>query len=138
MAGVGGYQAPGTPAPVSGPGALSQRTDVQAPLPVTGGAYGESQYFEDIQRGADLYADPGPAPAGLMDPAGANDGPLTSGIPTGPGPGPEVLSSFRRRQDEMASVSKYLPIMEKMAGSLDAPQAFRALVQFMKANQIDV
>lgn len=135
MAGEGGYQAPTNPAPVSGPGALSQRTDVQAPMAMTGGDYGDAQAMQEIQAGADMFADPGvPAPPTLMDPS-TSGMPLTAGIPSGDGPGPEVLAKSRQRQQEMASVNKYLPLMEKMAGRMDAPQAFRALVQYMKANQ---
>lgn len=136
MAGEGGYQAPANPAPVSGPGALSQRTDVQAPMAMPGGAYGDAQYMEQIQSGADMFADPStPPPPGLMDDMPGERGPLTAGIPSGDGPGPEVLSTRQRAQEEMAGIGKYLPIMEKMAGRLDAPQSFRALVQYIKANQ---
>lgn len=132
----GGYRAPSNPASVSGPGALSQRTDVQAPMPMTGGPYGEATEMAEIQAGAPMAADPPrPSPMGLMDPADGDAGPLTAGVPVGDGPGPEVLRQSRQRVEEMNSVSKYLPMMERMAGRLDAPQSFRALVQYIKANQ---
>ena len=59
MAGKGGYQAPTNPAPVSGPGALSQRTDggpadSQAAQYVSGLPYGEGQAFMAQQQAAPL------------------------------------------------------------------------------------
>lgn len=96
MAGVGGYQAPSNPAPVSGPGALSQRTDVQAPMPMTGGPYGEATEMAALQGAAPMYAEPAvrmqPPPA-LTSPTQMPDVPLTAGIPSGPGPGPAGVNT---------------------------------------------
>ena len=64
--GRGGYRQPSRPAAVSGPGALSQRTDSGAgskkqPLRVaSGGAYGERQAATDQQQAAPM-AGGGPA-----------------------------------------------------------------------------
>lgn len=89
MAGTGGYQAPSNPAVVSGPGALSQRTDVQAPMPMTGGPYGEAKEMAEIQAAAPMYAAPEVTPpVPLTAPTTQPDVPLTAGIPSGPGPGP--------------------------------------------------
>ena len=61
----GGYRQPSSPAPVSGPGALSKRTDgpqgggsqpVRVP---TGGTYGQGQQLQQLQQGAPLAASPG-------------------------------------------------------------------------------
>lgn len=74
MAGNGGYQAPNTPAAVSGPGALSQRTDgrpsgdgTQAAMYIAGQKYGENKALNDMQAAAPL--------------AGGNNGQVTGGIP---------------------------------------------------------
>lgn len=133
----GGYRAPSNPAPVSGPGALSQRTDVQAPMPMTGGPYGEATEMAEIQAGAPMAADPGaPAPASLFAPPEDPAEPMTAGMPFGDGPGPEVLmGDLGRQKREIEGLQKYIPMMEKMAGRMDAPDAFRALVKFIKASQ---
>lgn len=55
MAEHGGYRKPSDPAPVSGPGALSQRTDggaTQAPQVASGGEYGSRKESLDLQAGA--------------------------------------------------------------------------------------
>lgn len=127
----GGYRAPESPAPISGPGALSKRTDVQAPMPMTGGPYGEAQEMAAIQSGADMFAAPGPAP--LTAPTMRPDEPVTAGAAIGPGPGPEALGQAEMQRNELSGLGKYLPMMEAMAGRQDAPRAFRALVSYVKA-----
>jgi hypothetical protein len=55
MAGDGGYQAPRNPAPVSGPGKLSKRTDggpAQALMTPTGLPYGEAGALDQACSGA--------------------------------------------------------------------------------------
>jgi hypothetical protein len=50
--GRGGYRKPNSPAPVSGPGQLSRRTDggpQQTTQPMTGMGYGENAEFTEMQ-----------------------------------------------------------------------------------------
>jgi hypothetical protein len=101
----GGYRQPGSPAPVSGPGALSQRTDRGQPQrQVTGQPYGEAKAFLEQQTQAPMANDPGPnlnpqatpAPGGmpmqrtpplpLSAPTQRPDEPVTAGAPVGAGP----------------------------------------------------
>lgn len=88
----GGYRRPSKPAPVSGPGALSKRTDggpSQPVMEVGGFEYGGRADFEDIQGGAPMAAsDPLPAPTPLFSPTERPTEPITAGAPVGPGPGP--------------------------------------------------
>jgi len=95
VAGVGGYQPPAKPAPVSGPGALSQRTDGGPGQPVRtlpNAGYGESKAFVDQQQGAPLAQAPGLPPVVPLDaPSNRPDEPVTTGAPLGPGAGPEAL-----------------------------------------------
>ena len=61
MAGKGGLQRPRNPAPVSGPGALSRRTDggpAQALRDLPNAKYGENSDFRDIESGAAMAASP--------------------------------------------------------------------------------
>lgn len=97
----GGYQKPSNPAAVSGPGALSRRTDggpqaIQA-IPA-GGKYGERKAMQEIQSSAPMAGNPIPTPKpqipvpGLFDQTQNPAEPVTSGSIAGPGPGPEALS----------------------------------------------
>lgn len=135
---MGGYRTPANPAPVSGPGALSQRTDGQPAMQLPDAAYGEQAAFQEAQAGAPMAMEPmvrpsGPPPAGLMDPTQRPDEPVTAGAALGAGPGPEVLQDREAAVREMGGLDRYMPMMEKMAARDDAPRAFRALVQYVKA-----
>jgi hypothetical protein len=102
--GHGGMRRPASPAPVSGPGSLSQRTDGQGARYIAGGEYGEGQEMMDLQTSAPMAKSPevrprrraaappavemGPAPTPLFAPTQRPDEPITAGAPFGPGPGP--------------------------------------------------
>lgn len=70
----GGRRTPANPAPVSGPGALSRRTDGGAGQPIRvapGGAYGARQASVALQQAAPLQAGPPrPTGQGTVAPAG--------------------------------------------------------------------
>jgi hypothetical protein len=104
----GGYRRPSQPAPVSGPGALSQRTDGQGARYMAGGEYGEGQEMMDLQTSAPMSkTDTMPArrggaarPMPMMDeseqvtplfaPTERPGEPITAGAPFGPGAGPST------------------------------------------------
>jgi hypothetical protein len=91
---AGGYQEPGAAAPVSGPGALSQRTDGK--LGVTGLPYGENAPLNEMAAGLPQGPQrPAPSVVPLDAPSQFPDEPITAGAPFGPGPGPSVQNSGR-------------------------------------------
>ena len=115
MSGVGGLQRPTNPAPVSGPGALSQRTDggpAQAMRSLPDAKYGENAAFRGIESGAPMAAAPSPssggadaggsspasAPPALTPPPPLTDGttrpdePVTHGADAGPGASSAVMA----------------------------------------------
>lgn len=69
--GRGGYRKPSSPAPVSGPGSLSQRTDNGQPARwISGDQYGEGKEMMELQTSAQMSkAAPTPRPA-MATPAG--------------------------------------------------------------------
>lgn len=103
----GGKRTPRDPAPVSGPGRMSRRTDggpQQTTVPMTGMGYGENADFNEMQSAAPLAAAPAvsntrarsTSPTGqraaatpLFAPTQRPEEPITAGAPFGPGPGPE-------------------------------------------------
>lgn len=88
--GHGGYRAPANPAPVSGPGELSRRTDGQPTRPVSGLGYGENQEVNALQGAAPMAQLPRVVP--LDAPTEFPGQPITSGAPFGPGPGPSAAT----------------------------------------------
>ena len=89
--GHGGPRTPEHPAPVSGPGALSQRTDggpTQAPMLASGGAYGDRKNMAEIQSGAPMAGGPQVTRAMLSPldaPSARPDEPVTAGADEGEG-----------------------------------------------------
>jgi hypothetical protein len=112
--GQGGRRTPGQPAPVSGPGRLSKRTDggpQQTQAEMTGMPYGENAEFNTLQGQAPMSAagqttarSPRPrqgrggggmgGPVPLFSPTQRPDEPVTAGAPFGPGDGPSMSSQY--------------------------------------------
>lgn len=106
--GRGGYRAPSNPAAVSGPGALSQRTDggpTQGAKYVSGLPYGQGQQTYNNQvaapmagntMGTSAMGDSGlvqmEMPTELMAPTQRPDEGMTFGINVGDGPGSEIMN----------------------------------------------
>lgn len=117
----GGYRKPGNPAPVSGPGALSRRTDggpMQGPKVAPGGKYGERKAMQEMQAAAPMAAtqrEPNkvnlPPLTPLTAPTSRPEEPLTAGNPMGPGPGPEALGPVQapKLSDVLAKIVDYDP-----------------------------
>lgn len=146
----GGYRKPSAPAPASGPGRLSRRTDGgpgQKLRTAPSASYGEAQELTDLQREAPLALTDGalsPSQGGSgapveVIPFGAPTmvpgQPVTAGAPMGAGPGPDALGitpdavfSEDRRQ-----LLRYLPVLEYIANGPNALPSMRALVRRIKA-----
>jgi hypothetical protein len=117
----GGMRRPQNPAPVSGPGQLSQRTDggpQQVQAEMSGMPYGENQAMDAIQSAAPLAASgqataratrrggagrqaasaAGMGGTPLMSPTQRPDEPVTAGAPFGPGAGPMPTTMYQQPQ----------------------------------------
>jgi hypothetical protein len=112
----GGYRQPMNPAPVSPPGALSQRTDggavdgmTQPAQRYSGFAYGENKALEDQQSGAPMMGMPSFADiTPLSAPTTRPDEPLTAGINRGEGPGTEAMRMVPNRAPSLVDTIKHL------------------------------
>jgi hypothetical protein len=79
--------------PVSGPGALSQRTDMMTNSDPN--VYGDRKATEQLMAGAPMAKQQpvsSPPITGLFDPTQNPNEPVTTGNPLGAGAGPEVLN----------------------------------------------
>ena len=145
----GGYRKPAHPAPVSGPGAHSRRTDggpgaKQAISTMPGQDYGQASADRSAQQavrmgGATPLPSPAQVPAGQPDqgqmptspqyeggdfggPTTRPDEPVTAGAPVGAGPGPEVLNAAPGAQP-----SGYLTSMLSQLSNADTTGALAQL-----------
>jgi len=154
MAGKGGYQRPTSPAPVSGPGSLSQRTDggpahSQAAKYISGLPYGQGQEMMNTQSSAPMEAStptPNPVPAStiasaqqpqmqsaepmpvvpLGAPSQRPNEPVTSGANLGPGPDMASLGLSNPVVAQQQSASSFI---QSLASSTDASPALKFLAQ---------
>ena len=150
----GGYRKPTNPAPVSGPGALSQRTDGQPARYAAGMAYGDGQDFYDLQTQAPMSGgQPSPASlplnqgSALADyakevvpfdaPTQYPDQPMTTGLRTGEGAGPEILSTpamvAAQNSEDVARLMAVLPIYARIAESPNASNAMRNFYRYLRS-----
>jgi hypothetical protein len=142
MAGKGGYQAPSSPAAVSGPGKFSQRTDGGPGSPdlrMQQENYGDSKALADIKGSAPMSSSSGSppplppqSPVPSVTPLGAEserpNEPVTSGSPSGAGPGP----SPEAPTPEMEILKRYLPLLQPIVDRPDMPDSVRALYSFIR------
>lgn len=148
----GGKRTPNRPAPVSGPGQLSQRTDggpQQVQANMTGMPYGENAEFNTMQSMAPMSASPsarsprasarqakqggGMSATPLFAPTQRPDEPVTAGAPFGPGDGPYSQPTYGSDYDEdMQTIKAYMKDIETAAQFQNAPKTFKLLVNFLK------
>lgn len=144
----GGYQRPTNPAPVSGPGALSRRTDggpAKQPLrELPNAEYGEAGEFRELQKGAPLpSASPAPKPPAFTAPSGPpvvplnapsqrQGEPVTAGANAGMGPGQEALGIPDPMGVEIEAMRSRLPALELLAGHPGTSQAVRNYVRRLR------
>lgn len=67
----------------------------------------------------------------LLDPSGRPSEPLTAGLASGNGAGPEALQTDPRLQETQA-LRKWLPILEPLAENPETPQSVRTLVRYIR------
>lgn len=149
----GGKRTPNRPAPVSGPGQLSQRTDggpQQVQANMTGMPYGENAEFNTMQSMAPMSASSsaksprasareaksmggGMSATPLFAPTQRPDEPVTAGAPFGPGEGRMTQpNSSQQAIADAAIIGKYLPDLMSMAEQDDTPVAFKRFVRHLR------
>jgi hypothetical protein len=149
--GWGGKRTPRRPAPVSGPGQLSQRTDggpQQVQANISGMDYGDNQAMENLQSSAPMSAsrsagsprararEAGSAAqqaTQLFSPSQRPDEPLTAGAPFGPGDGPpSIPNSSQQAIADAKTIAKYLPDLMRIAEQPDTPDGFKRFVRYVR------
>lgn len=146
--GHGGYRKPSAPAPVSGPGRLSKRTDHGPVRSLPDAGYGENKAFEQAQQAVPVAASsnvvsPTQAqgmtaaaamPTPLHAPSENPNQPVTAGADAGAGPGSSVLNLPTDSRDSLrAQYGPIMPALVAQAQSQYATQAFKDSVRALLA-----
>jgi hypothetical protein len=123
--GHGGYRQPTNPSPVSGPGALSRRTDgpLHGPVP----ASAPSADGTTLSPGPDLSQI---TPFGA--PTERPNEPVTAGIAGGPGAGPVLPPPGQMTPEAAERLRSYLPVFILLASSPDADPATKQYVRQLR------
>jgi hypothetical protein len=146
MAQQGGYRQPANPAPVSGPGPMSQRTDRGQPIRDPEGLpYGDNRELRTVQGAAPMAsAGNGAAPAApevpladmspsLFDQTNYPERPVTTGMPFGPGPGSEALGAQSEESPmARARLINALPTLLRAAELPGTSPEFKTMVSMLR------
>ncbi len=107
---------------VSGPGSLSERTDMQ---PLSAGQVPQSQIpsvpVKNLQPKAVQPL------TNLFAPTERPDEPVTAGAPVGLGRTPEPSTQY-------GMIQKYMPQLESLAAKEDAPESFKIFLGLVKSS----
>ena len=135
----GGYRRPEQPAPVSGPGKLSRRTDggpFQPQQDLPNAAYGEQKDFQNIQQGAPMAGGGGQEdmPPPLSAPTMFPNEPITSGADAGPGIGSEAAGiQTDLSKADIQNLKGFVYSLEMAANQPGTNPSTLALVRALKA-----
>lgn len=146
MASHGGYREPKNPAQVSGPGAMSKRTDGgQVSMDLPNAKYGENADYQEIQQGAPVASNTG-GPSALAQslfsqlqpinsPSAEPNTPVTNGSQYGPGLDQSALAANNpaAAEAQQLKASGVLRLMVQVADSDQGTPAFRSYVRSLIA-----
>jgi hypothetical protein len=109
---------------VSGPGSLSERTDMQ---PLNSGQVPQSQIPSVPAPKSPAPSATPPSPiTNLFAPTERPEEPVTAGAPVGPGRTPMPVSQY-------AMIEKYMPQLDALATKEDAPESFKIFLGLVKS-----
>lgn len=130
--GHGGHRPPANPAAVSGPGALSARTDSAAEMIPSGGGYGDRKAMAEIQSGAQMMPD-----RSVLMPLGAPSSrpgePVTAGADAGAGMGMQAAGIKTERQISDERLRPLMYGLELLANSPHSNPETKTFVRNLKA-----
>lgn len=108
---------------VSGPGSLSERTDMQ---PMNSGQVPQSQIPSVPAPRVSPMQTPQSPVTNLFAPTENPDEPITAGAPVGPGRSPVPASQY-------AMIEKYMPQLDALATKEDSPESFKIFLGLVKS-----
>lgn len=108
---------------------MGQNYDMSAGSPASGGM--EPPRDTVSQPVLPVYPDQIPS---LTTPTMRPNEPITDGLISGAGRGPEALTNFDPRLDETRKLKKWLPLLEPIARQPDTPDSVRTLVRYIRGS----
>ena len=78
-----------------------------------------------------IYPDQTP---NLSDPTQRMNEPVTTGLPTGAGAGPEAMTGFDPRVQETQALKRWIPLLDPVINRPDTPESVKILIRFIKGS----
>jgi len=69
----------------------------------------------------------------LSDPSAYPDQPITSGLPMGPGAGPEVLQNRDPRIEETKKLQRWMPLLDIIGDDPETPDSVRSFIRYVRS-----
>lgn len=107
---------------------LSMNPDMSQNTAASGGLVAPAPERQDMAGPPIRTPDDSPM---LSDPTMRPDEPLTAGLSTGPGVGPEALNLDPRPAETMR-MKKWLPVLEPIIDEPDTPESVKMLYRYMR------
>ena len=70
----------------------------------------------------------------LSDPTSRPDEPVTDGLPSGEGRGPEAMTGLDPRPMETQALRKWLPLLDPIMNQPDAPESVKVLIRYIRSS----
>jgi hypothetical protein len=68
----------------------------------------------------------------LLDPTGRPQEPITAGMASGPGPGPEALGPDPRLADTRLVRDKWMPVLQPIIEDPDTPDSVKMMFRYLR------
>lgn len=68
----------------------------------------------------------------LLNPTSRPGEPITAGLATGPGPGPEALGMDTRPQETQALARKWMPLLQPVIEDADTPDSVKMMFRYLR------
>lgn len=122
--------------------AYPNRSDLAATTVPPSTQYGQGVQLERVRDAgrAAAAANPAPsmplpeAPGPFHRPTDRPDEPITAGLSSGPGAGPDVLGLGGENAGDYARVARYLPVLELVASRPEASELARNFVRLVRGS----
>jgi hypothetical protein len=70
----------------------------------------------------------------LSDPTSRPDEPVTDGLASGAGRGPEAMTGLDPRPQETQALKKWLPLLDPIMNTPDAPESVKILIRYIRSS----
>lgn len=114
--------------------AYSNRTDLTSNMDMSAGSPASGGLQPPAQQAAPMLPVYPEQTPNLLDPTQRPQEPISDGLRSGAGRGPEAMTNMDPRVSETAALKKWLPLLDPLADDPEVPDSVRTLVRFIRSS----